>query len=586
MHPFRAFRDGGRCFAALCSLVLAFGGLSANAAATTISGEIRTAVILVNFNDKMTQPITATSAHDLVFGTVSDYFWEASYQKTFLAGDTFGWFTIPVSSSNCNRSIIAEEGKRSAIAAGANLAQYTHIIYMFPTNTGCSWSGVAGTAASGEKQVFINNSFSTYVVAHELGHTFGLLHSDALDCDTHALGAICQQRSAGDGADGMGSRSAHFNAFQKEQIGWLGATGTPAITTVGSSGRYVIEPMSVEGKGASKALKILKDTDPVTGQKTWYYVEYRQPVGFDGGLAAVGNLSKGVIVRTGTLGAANYPTSLLLDMTPGSDNTSSISDLRDAALLVGQRYEDTVANVAITLVSADTTGAVVDVSIDAGTPVPTCARVAPVLTLASPVESIGAGGTLTYILSLTNRDSSACSATTFSVAKSAPTGWAATLASTNLSVSPGATASTTLSVTSPMNAVAGSYSVGAGVSSAAVNVHTGSASAIYTVTTSATGTLTQSVGTDKASYLRGESVHMSALVKRGGVPVPNVTVKFSVTRPDGTSALMSATSGNDGFARAVHKLGKGKTAIGNYVLRADSSVGGDVASASSGFSVK
>lgn len=42
-----------------------------------------------------------------------------------------------------------------------------------------------------------------------------------------------------------------------------------------------------------KALKILQSTDPSAGKRTYYYLEYRTKLGFDG------SLSSGVVVRTG-----------------------------------------------------------------------------------------------------------------------------------------------------------------------------------------------------------------------------------------------------------------------------------------------
>ena len=46
-------------------------------------------------------------------------------------------------------------------------------------------------------------------------------------------GTGCVTQDYGDVADVMGNTTAsHFNAFQKERLGWLGAAGQPGITTV------------------------------------------------------------------------------------------------------------------------------------------------------------------------------------------------------------------------------------------------------------------------------------------------------------------------------------------------------------------
>jgi hypothetical protein len=68
------------------------------------------------------------------------------------------------------------------------------------------------------------------------------------------------------------------------------------------------------------------------------------------------------------------------------------------------------------------------------------------------------------------------------------------------------------------------------------------------------------------------------------VAVSGASVKFTVTMPGGTSTVLGATSGSDGYARGTYKLGKGKGAIGSYKLRADATSGSSTASANTGFS--
>jgi hypothetical protein len=592
MYLTRAFRHAGRFPSILFALAVLLATSCAHVRAQTpppsaATGEQKTAVILVNFQGNATQPKTPAEVTSLVFGQVSDLYWEASYQKTFLSGETFGWFTIPVASSNCDIALIAQEGDRAATAAGANLAGYTTFVYMFPSNSGCGWSGYSNVGSGGQRQVFVNGTagFSLYNVAHEIGHRFGVQHSDGWDCDASPLGNTCTKQGYSDPADVMGVRAAHFNAFQKERLGWLNAAGVPPITTVAASGRYAVAPMETVGTSA-KALKILKSTDPVTGVKTWYYVEYRQPIGFDAALGSKGNLTSGLLVRTGTVSASGIGTSLLLDMTPNSSTLSKVTDFEDGALGVGNTFTDTNANVAITLVSRDANGAVVDVSLaDGPAPAPTCTRAAPTVSLAGPTASVAAGTTVSYTVSVTNRDSSACSATTFALARSVPSGWTGTLAATSLALSPGASGSTSLSVTSPSTAAAGGYALGVGGSSSAGSVHTANAATTYTVG-STTSSLSDTVGTDKTSYIRGETVYVSARVLANGAPASGASVRFTLALPGGGSSVLNATSGSDGYARSTYKLGKAKSTLGDYQVRADASLGGASSTASSAFGVR
>lgn len=566
-------------FSSMLALLFFLIGTPAHAA---VVGELKTAVILVNFSDNPVQTTTKASAHEVVFGQVSDFFWENSYQNTFLSGDTFGWFTLP-RATTCDTTVVAEEANKAAAAAGANIGAYQQFVYLFPYNAACGWSGTLRFGPNGEGRTFINYTFTLQNIAHEMGHVFGLLHSDALDCGTTTLGSNCTVGGYGDQADTMGNRGVHYNAYQKEKLGWLNAAGMPPITTVTTSGRYAISTYEAMGATA-KALKILKSTDPTTGFKTWYYVEYRQPIGVDATLGTVGNLTRGVLVRTGTNATNLSSTSQLLDMTPNSGATSA-ADVKDGALEVGRSHVDSEAGISITLVSVDANGAVIDVSASGGSAPPVCTHSAPGVSLDAATTSADASSTLSYTLSLTNKDSSACAATTFSLAKSLPSGWSGSLSTSSLSLSPGATASAILSVTSSSAATVGSYALGVGVSSSVGSMHTANASSTYTVTAAA-GTLSESVATDKSSYVRGETVAMSALVKNNGAPLAGASVKFTITLPTGGSTVVNAVSGSDGLARATYKTGKSKSAAGVYPLRADASSAGSTATASTSFSVR
>lgn len=585
MSPSRAFRHAGVLPAALLSLASLAGiAGTANAQATLapVVGEQKTAVILVNFQDDTSQPITPAAANALVFGEVSDFYWETSYQRTFLSGDTYGWFTVSVSAATCDTPAIAREANAAAAAAGVDLSGYSHVVYQFPYRSVCGWSGSNNRGDRGENRVFVNGVRTFKVIAHELGHRFGLFHSDSLDCGTAVLGASCTQNSYGDQADAMGNRDAHFNAFQKERVGWFNAAGAPALTTVTASGRYTIEAYETKSAGV-KALKLLKSVDPATGQKTWYYLEYRQPIGFDASLTDAGNLAQGLLIRTGTVASGGFATSLLLDATPASNSVNAY-DVMDGALAVGRSFTDADAGVTISLVSADAAGAVVDVNL--GGQVAQCIRTAPTLALSGSTAPVAAGTANTYTVTVSNRDSAACAATSFNLAGNVPAGWNGHLAATSVSIGAGTSASTTLTVTSPVAAAAGNYTVGVGAASGAGSVHTASASAVYSVAAASAGTLTETLGTDKASYVRGESVRMSARVLKDGTPVSGATVKFTISTPGGGTTTITATTASDGYGRATYKLGKGKSAIGAYQVRADASNAGASATASAAFDVR
>jgi M6 family metalloprotease-like protein len=330
-------------------------------------GAQSTLVILVNFQDApANQPYTVAAAQSLVFGTVSNFFLENSYQQTWLTGEVVGWYTIPVSSTTCNITSIATYAQAAASAAGVNLSGYSHYVYAYPQDNACGFGGSSNIGGT-PSQSWINGvGMETHTVAHELGHAFGLWHSHLLDCGTSAtIGSGCAVIEYGDSLDVMGvpqTASPHYNAFQKERLGWLNYGTSPSITTIQAGGTYSINPYELGGSGPN-ALKILKSIDPTTGTKTWYYVEARQAIGFDGFLTDgtcltcfTQNETNGVLVHIGTDSDGNSGN--LLDMTPA---TPTYYGNFDPSLAMGQTFTDPAAGVSLTTTSATSTGAAVTV---------------------------------------------------------------------------------------------------------------------------------------------------------------------------------------------------------------------------------
>lgn len=325
-------------------------------------GPQSTLVMLVNFQDEATQPFTVADAQNAFFGTANDFILENSYDQTSITGDVVGWYTIPDSATTCNMSQIGTDAQNAAVAGGADLSVYTRYVYVFPYNSVCGWAGSSDVGGD-PSQSWINGSLDTHIIDHELGHAFGLWHSHLLDCGTSAT--ICSGGTVveyGDLLDTMGTpqtASPDYNAFQKERLGWLNYGTSPPIETVTTSGTYTINPYEVSGSEPN-ALKVLKSTDSTTGEKTWYYLEARQALGFDAFLSDpvyyTQNETTGVLFHLGTDGNGN--SSELLDMTPA---TPTAEGWFDQSLAVGQSFEDSSAGVTFTTESVTSAGTVVDI---------------------------------------------------------------------------------------------------------------------------------------------------------------------------------------------------------------------------------
>lgn len=322
---------------------------------TTALGEHKTLVILVNFQDNPLQPYTVDDARAM-FATTNDYFKENSHQQMWLNTDVAGWFTIANSSSVCDTSAIATQAQAAASAAGYDLSAYQHLVYAFP-QIACGWAGLSSVGGN-PSTTWITGKLELAVTGHELGHAVGLFHGHSLECGATTLGSSCTTREYGDMLDLMGSaRFAHVTAFNKERLGWLNTSATPPITTVQSDGVFTLDAYAA-GSTGTKALKIPKSTDPTTGQRTWYYVEFRPATGFDTEFSAYPNVLNGVAIHTGT--DSNGNSSNLLDMTPASGSTSYL-DWIDPALTAGRSFEDSASGVSITADSVTSTQAVVTV---------------------------------------------------------------------------------------------------------------------------------------------------------------------------------------------------------------------------------
>ncbi|HET9934377.1 MAG TPA: zinc-dependent metalloprotease family protein, partial [Polyangiaceae bacterium] len=185
----------------------------------------KVAVILANFSNDTSQPITAAAARDMVFGSASSanaYYQSVSFGirslvgKLATSGDVFGWYTLAAKNDACDYASWGTAARAAAQAAGVDLSGYDHVIHYFPRAASCGWAGVGQVPG---KYTWINGS-NSQTVAHELGHNFGSHHASTLIC-TNSSGArvsispTCTLNEYGNPFDVMGSGYHHLTAFNK-----------------------------------------------------------------------------------------------------------------------------------------------------------------------------------------------------------------------------------------------------------------------------------------------------------------------------------------------------------------------------------
>jgi len=547
-------------------------------------GAQSTLVILVNFQDAVSEPYTITDAQNMFFTEATSFFMENSYGQTSITGTVVGWYTIPDSVTTCDMSQIASDAQNAASAAGVNLSAYARYVYAFTDNSACGWAG-SSTVGGNPSQSWINESSpDVQTIHHELGHAFGLWHSHSLDCGTTAT--ICPSGNVveyGDRLDTMGTpqtASAHYNAFQKERLGWLNYAVSPAIKTVTNSGTYTIGAYEL-GNSGPNALKILKSTDPTTGAKTWYYLEARQALGFDSFLSDsiyyTQNETTGVLIHQGTDGDGN--SSQLLDMTPA---TPTSRGWFDASLAAGQSFADSSAALAITPTNVSSAGATVEITMNGSA----CTLANPgVIVSPSQSQAVASGTAVNFSVTVTDNDSLSCAPATFNFSDVLPSGWSGAWSTTALALSPGKSGSATLTIVSPQGTADGSYQLGVSASNASAESYAASSSATYAVSTP--GPLSVRVSTNQSSYLPGQTVSIVVTMLNGTLPDAGAGVAVTVTTPSGRASTLSGTTASNGIALVSYKLSR-RAAPGTYQVQSGTSVAGaaSVSGASTSFSVQ
>jgi M6 family metalloprotease-like protein len=518
-------------------------------------GAQSTLVMLVNFQDDAVQPYTIADAQNAVFGTANSFFQENSYGQTSITGDVVGWYTIPVSVTTCDTSQIATAAKNAATTAGVNLSAYTRYLFAFPADSACGFGG-SSYVGGNPSESWVNGTtgpggtLDTHVIEHELGHAFGLWHSHLLNCGTTAT--ICSNGTIveyGDPMDVMGtiqSATPHYNAYQKEILGWLNYGASPAIQTVTSSGTYTINPYELGG-GGPNALRVFKGYDPTTGAKIWYYLEARQAIGFDFFLTEsfyyTQNETTGVLFHVGTDGNGN--TSDVLDMTPASPTYDNWWDM---SLAVGQNFADATAGVTFATTAVNSAGATVQITLGSCIPANPSVSVSP-----SQNQNVTSGTPVAFTATVVDNDSSSCAAATFNLADRLPSGWTGVWSTTSLSLSPGKSSSATLTVTSPVGTADGPYSVNVSATNMVSTSYSGSAAATYVINSAP---LTVSLTTNQASYLPGQTVGVSVSMLSGSLPDVGASVSVTVTSPNGKKATLSGKTGSNGVALLNYSLSR------------------------------
>lgn len=328
----------------------------ADRVAPAISGTTQVLVIVIKYSDTTTAPHTQAMLQDRVFNatnSVANYYREASYGRHLLAGAVTPLFTARFAKpTTCDYSKVSNEARALAQSAGYNLANYAKFVYVFPRLPGCGWDGLGGGA-----NAWINENISLLVIGHELGHTFGLGHASSLDCGADVVGTTCSRSEYGDPYEIMGNqRASHFSAPYKQGLGYF--LNNELRTHGRGSATYELGALATPGR-STYAVRVLASPTRT------YWLEWRQPIGFDANVAT--GASTGAMVHV-TSGAGFGCSNCVLDMKPGT------ATFTDGALAPGSQWTDEVTGTTLAVVSQGASALTVQVTTPEGptfTDVPT-----------------------------------------------------------------------------------------------------------------------------------------------------------------------------------------------------------------------
>ncbi|MGI8409481.1 MAG: FG-GAP-like repeat-containing protein [Pyrinomonadaceae bacterium] len=301
-------------------------------------------IIRVDFSDFPGDPIddfnvrfSLANAQNLFTNEINPFYVNNSYNKTALATTVTPLVRLPQPRSfyTGNVTAILNDARIASRALGLDTNNFDFDMVAFGLTPSLPWLAL-GTV--GGKGVLLNGNFTLGTVAHELGHSYGLLHANAwrtIDGTTIGPGNIADY---GDYFDTMGlgsawGQGAHFNARYKRLLDWLTDAN---VLEVSANGTYRIFAHDASTPGGIRVLKIKKD------ETRNYWVEFRQT--FPGN----SNVFNGATVRW-DYSNRNFRETLLLDMTPSTSTAS------DAPLMIGQSFFDSENQIRITILGKGST---------------------------------------------------------------------------------------------------------------------------------------------------------------------------------------------------------------------------------------
>jgi hypothetical protein len=267
-----------------------------------VMGNTRWVTVACKFSDiaEEQKPVTFFSGqYGTNPGQLGHYWKEVSYNKIDLTGSSaYGWFTLPQPRSYYVTTVDGEDDanldqlfKDCAAAADptVNFNTVQGINMMFNGDLdGSAWGGGACGPLEGVNRCISNTwnppwAFNNLApLAHEMGHGYGLPHSNNSDGDDDPYDNPWDVMS--DGWSNAvsnatyGSLPKHINVRQRDRLGWIDAARKLTIPAGGAAGNVVLDRASLAASVNRQMIVLSLATTDAAGN-AYYTVEARARTG-------------------------------------------------------------------------------------------------------------------------------------------------------------------------------------------------------------------------------------------------------------------------------------------------------------------
>lgn len=376
---------------------------------------------------------------------IGDFYAQSSYGKTALqitaatAGDSpdvTAVLRLPQTASyyalGGKNTELHTDARAAAQSAGVNVEAYDRVgvVFRFLGTSVIPGSQITygGLGNIDGPNFWVNGYFDFRVVAHEIGHNYGLYHSNLWQVsDGNPVSESGSSTEYGDLFDTMGMNgdiTLDFNPWHKSILQWLPDS---AVSTIAAPGTYRVYRFDAAAANLAnaRALKVVRDATRD------YWIGYRRGTSnssFDGGAYVLWGYN------------TNHVSNLLDMTTPGTN-------VNDAGLAIGATFTDTARGITIKPLAQGGSGAEEYLDVQIG--------LTPLVQWSATSIVVGeTSGSATLTVTRTRNSSGALSVNYATTSGTATSGSDFTATSGTLTWSDGDTASKTITVPITADALA------------------------------------------------------------------------------------------------------------------------------------